>query len=148
MRRMAGLSIAVCAAACGFSAPNGAATAPRDGATDAVDALVIPDGLIPPDAPPPPIDAPPPPGCVTRTVEASRTYGLFGGSNPGTLSAEPPYTILRLPGELPVTTGNAGNHCAAVELIRASDSVPVRCRYQGGASVGSTAGNFEEFAKG
>ena len=145
---MAGLAIAVCAAACGFSAPNSAANDGSSGARDAGegDAPLL-DGLVPVDsgidAPP---DAPPPPGCITNTVRASRTY-LPSSSSNGVVMPQAPYQWLVVPAELPIEFGNAGNHCASVELTNANNEL-VRCRYRGGADIGTTFGNLVQSLKG
>ncbi len=76
--------------------------------------------------------------CTAVTIEASKAYDPSATMD-GTHVLAAPADIV-LPEILPVTTGNAGNHCAELRYTAADNSL-VRCRYRGGADVSHVGKN-------
>jgi hypothetical protein len=96
-----------------------------------------------------PADAPPDvPGdgrsdCPSTTITASKTYDDPSVFMNGSHSLGNDAVDIELPVNLPVSTGNAGNHCAELSFT-AEDNSLVRCRYGGGANVAHVGSNVAE----
>jgi hypothetical protein len=127
---------------CGFQVPGqqpgpGDAHTVVDGPGPGIDASVeVADAAL---------DAPA--GCIQDVVTATKSY-VPAFVIDGTLADDPSHRTLVVPGSLPITLGNAGNHCAELAFKRSTDNALIRCRYQGGASVAHVGLNPVEIANG
>jgi hypothetical protein len=131
-------------AGCSFTAhgglydPDAAPVAP-DAAHPSVDAMGTSiDAALPPDA----ASA----SCQPRQLVAWRTYGLFPLYGDGSV-LEVDGKLAVLPAELPITGGNASNHCARITFQNDLIST-TQCIYKGGASQAHVGNDPIEIAAG
>lgn len=130
--------------ACSFTAPDGATNAPpadtpQGTPLDASDNPGLPDAsAVPPDAPP---------GCTNVTLQAMKSYGGASTNTPGTYDLGATPQRFKIPFNLPVVEGNAGNHCASL-VFKLDDNRTVRCRFRGGASVSHVGTDVVQYALG